>query len=302
MPTATEYPLPAGSAPSSVARDPNDGSLWFGCESLNALVHVHLDGTYDPPVPLPLANAGCGGIAFGPDGFGRVTMTKLNKVAVFDATTQAFTGWVYAIPIGTAPGGILYQPADGYCYVFCTGNGRIARLDTSGNWAATWAVPSGSGCYPHGPCLDAQGRVAFCEINAGKAAWVDTTGTFTEVALAGSQPAVCAAGGDGALYCTDERGRLWRIDQTATPPTAASYSNPPASNATPFGLCADANGNLVYTDRATGQVGVLPSGGGAATECACPSGPTCQPNKLVLAGDGAVWGGERAAAKVFRFA
>ncbi len=300
MPTIVEYPLPSGSGPSAVATGP-DGTLWFGLEEANTLCNVLLDGSYRPPIAVPSPNAGQGGIAFGsPDGLGYTTEYRTDKLAVFDPVAQAFVGEYATGYPGGGPGGIVWQPATQTYWMLLAAAGKIIQFDPVARAFLPGLIALYSAaCTPHGPCIGSDGNFWCGEIDAQRVARVTPDGTVTQVVLSGSKPTVCHGGGDGATYCTDQNGKLWRIDVNSL--AVSHYQNPPASTSTPYGLCADASGNLVYTDRGTGKVSVLPAGGGMAVEYPCPSGSTCQPNKLALGGDGAVWGGERATSKAFRF-
>lgn len=207
----------------------NDGGIWFSQRAAGKI------GRLDPATgtirhfPIPTENAGPAGMAVD-RASGRLWFTEsyADRIASLDPATGTVTEYamgekstgLVSGPAGIAvdhEGGVWFAKLEGKLGYLAKGASKVELIDTP--------APARR---PAGVIVDAQGAV-----------WM--------VALDGN-----------CLLRYDPKGRGFASYPLPTGEPDAKPSNPPiARTARPFGIAADRQGNIWFSEQFTGQLGVL---------------------------------------------
>lgn len=114
------------------------------------------------------------------------------------------------------PNGVALDPDERFVHVACTRMNAVLRLATTGAeeppMSGVFLHLSG-GLGPDGLAIDAQGRIAVAQAQAGRAYLFDRIGDpLAEVRTAGAWTTAVAFAPDGALLIVEaEEGAIWRV-------------------------------------------------------------------------------------------
>lgn len=253
--------IAANAAPTGIVLGP-DSNFWFTEFNASRVARVTPTGTITE-FTLP-AGRGPLNITVGPDSnlwFTENTgdrIGRLNPAAGNDAAIQASIV-EFAVPgAGSAPNDIAVGP-DGALWFTETGSDEIGRITTAGAITNEFAVP-GAGSAPSGITAGSDGALWFTEAGSGQIGRVTTAGAFSEfvipVVVNGvSDPEDIIAGPGGHLYFTDfARDQICRI----TTAGVITQFNLPVGRG-PQQLTVFSDGDLYFTEAASGRIGRLPA-------------------------------------------
>jgi streptogramin lyase/plastocyanin len=253
----SEFRLPsAGFKPTSITAGP-DGALWF--TEVNIQNPSTDQPTSTPPVFEPTSHAIFGG--------------KIARITTTGAVSE------FAIPTGAdpngTPNGITTGPDGNLWFTERTASDQsaIGRLTPAGaytEFSITSGLFSQSGSITVGP----NGNLWFSEPEyQGYIGRITPTGVVTDLVQGSTQgPRGVAVGGDGNVWVTnyDQMFGTPASITRVTPAGASLEFTLPDAAGGPFGLTADRNGNLWFTDLVHNKIVELPlsgsTSGAAATQ------------------------------------
>ena len=197
----TEFGMPGGSAPDSVAVGP-DGNLWVTGVATSTVSRVTPAGDVTT-FATQTAAANPRSITAGPDGnmwFTEQTVNKIGRVSMAGVMTEFLIPTAASQPMGIAAG------ADGALWFTELMGNRIGRI-TTGGVITEYAIPtaaSGPAMITAGP--EGSNRLYFTEYLKNKVAFITTAGAITE--------AVSMDFGTGPLGIATIGGSVWFVESS----------------------------------------------------------------------------------------
>lgn len=255
--TVTEFTLPAGRGPVSIASA--GGFLWFTERSADRVGRIDPAAGSDAAIQASVAEfvvPGVGsaptGITQGPDGnlwFTEAGSSQIGRLTTGGVVTE------FAVPgAGSEPTGITQGP-DGNLWFTEAGSSEIGSMTTAGVITNEFAVPglegqpSSPGAITQGP----DGALWFADAGIDHIRRITTGGAISGFpAPADSRLGGIATGPDGALWLT--QSRRGKIARMTTDGTLSEYTLPTPGGG-PAGITAGPDGALWFTEALAGRVG-----------------------------------------------
>ncbi len=246
-----EWTVPAdNSLPHDPAVDAQ-GNVWLTLMRTNQVARFNPDTGEWKLFTALTPNSGPHGLVADADGNIWFTENAAGKIGRVDAQTGQVTE--YAAPTAQDPHTPAIAP-DGALWFTAQSSNLVVRMDTRTGAMREFPVPTPN-ARPYGIVVGPDGALWFCEFGTNKLARLDPkTGAIAEHAApsAAARPRRLAAVGN-AIYYTDFRGgRLGRLDLADM--SFRDWPSPSGPNSQPYGIAADASGNLWYEEFAANQL------------------------------------------------
>ncbi len=276
----TEFGMPGGSAPDTVAAGP-DGSLWVTGVATSTISRVTTAGDVTTfPTLTPAANPRF--ITPGPDGnmwFAEQAANKIGRVSMAGVMTE------FVIPTAASqPLGITAGPDGALWFTELLGN-KIGRI-TTGGVITEYALPTaaaGPAMITAGP--EGSNRVYFTEFVKNKVAFITTAGAITE--------AVTLDLGTGPLGIATIAGSVWFVESNKnnlsrliSDTTVSRISL--GAGVLPRFLAGGPGGSIWVTAAGTNQVLKFTDQGAPTAQYVLPT-PASLPYGLTAGADGNIW-------------
>lgn len=240
-----------------------DGFVWFTNTPANSIGRMDSFGNVTE-YPIPTANAGPVGCAFGPsDGllyFAEQSAVPA-KVATLDPVSDPRAPVIREFRMPAPNGGAAGVVFDtsGVLNIMIPGSSAIQRMRTSGTFLAP--IQLAAGRWPHGPTL-CGGKLFFAENAANRFASLTTTGVVVERVLpqANSKPFAFTCGGDGMAYGTENAvGKIVKVNP-ATTTLVKQFAILSGATSAPMGIGTGFDGNVYFANSQSNTIGELTVG------------------------------------------
>ena len=246
-----EWTVPAeNSLPHDPAVDPQ-GNIWLTLMRANAVARLNPETGEWKLFTAPTPHSGPHGLVADAEGNIWFTENYVGKIGRVDARTGQVSE--YAAPTAKDPHTPVIGP-DGALWFTAQGANLVVRMDTKTGAMREFRVPTPN-ARPYGIVAGPDGALWFCEFGANKLARLaPNAGTITEYPAprADARPRRLAVAGN-AIYYTDFRGgRLGRFDLATM--SFQDWPSPSGANSEPYGIAADASGNLWYEEFDANQL------------------------------------------------
>jgi streptogramin lyase len=283
--TLTEFALPEGARPSSIAAGP-DGKLWFtdlgdppriGWMTLAGDVTLLPSGARPGFVPFD--------IAAGPDGNGWATYVDIDDNGSINRMTprgehREFLSSGGSIWITAGPDGNLW---------FSQVIGAIGRMTTDGQ---VTSFPSPDGAVPGDITVGPDGNLWFTHHDRTRIGRITPGGVVTGSFLTPARPARLQSGPDGNLWFTQwDANRIGRLTTTGA---VTEFAIPGPA----YDLIAGPDGHVWFTYRGANRIGRITTDGVLVGDITIPSPAT----GLTVGSDGNVWFTQGRAGRICRIA
>ncbi len=246
-----EWTVPAeNSLPHDPAVDPR-GNIWLTLQRANQVARFNPETQEWKLFTAPTPHSGPHGLVADADGNIWFTENYVGKIGRVDAKTEELTE--YAAPTARDPHTPVIGP-DGALWFTAQGANLVVRMDMRTGAMREFPVPTPN-ARPYGIVVGPDGALWFCEFGVNKLARLDPkTGAIKEyeTPLEDARPRRLAVAGN-AIYYTDFRGgRLGRLDLKQL--SFRDWPSPSGPASHPYGIAADADGNLWYNEFSANQL------------------------------------------------
>ncbi len=246
-----EWELPVeNSLPHDPAVDPQ-GNVWLTLQRANQVARFHPETGKWKLYSAPTPNSGPHGLVADADGNIWFTENYVGKIGRVDARTGEVTE--YAAPTARDPHTPVFGP-DGALWFTAQGANLVVRMDTKTGAMKEYSVPTAN-ARPYGIAPGPDGALWFCEFGTNKLGRIDPkTGNITEYTTlnADARPRRLVVVGNAIYYSDFRSGRLGRLDLASK--TFQDWPSPSGANSQPYGIAADALGNVWYEEFTANQL------------------------------------------------
>ncbi len=287
----TEFGMPGGSSPDSVAVGP-DGNLWVTGVNGSTISRVSMAGEVATFATItPGANPRA--ITAGPDGnlwFTEQGANKIGRITTGGVITEFAIPTANSQPLGIAAG------SDGALWFTELIGNKIGRI-TTGGVITEFAIPTaaaGAAMITAGP--EGSNRLYFTEYLKNKVAFITTAGAITEaVALDfGSGPLGIATIGGSVWFVESSKNNLSRMISDTTVSRISL-----GAGVTPRFLAGGPGGTMWVAASGANQVRKFTDQGVPLAQYALPT-PASLASGLTAGPDGNIWVALTAAGKIAR--
>ncbi len=191
--------------------------------------------------------------------------------------------------VGGLPFGIAVDKASGNVWVTNHGGGNVTKLDSSGNILAAPAV----GWMPQGIAIDSSGNVWVADYSSGTVTKLSSNGSTLGTYTVGGQPHYIAIDSSGNVWVTNtafifDNGHVSKRSITKIKPSDGSKTTYYfIEGKHPYGIAADASGNVWVTDYAWGNIIKLDLDGNIIGTYSAGTG--IWPTDITIDASGNVW-------------
>lgn len=289
------FDLGAGSRPVGLAA--TQDALWIAASYDNKIIRFDLTSHAVREYAVDVENSWPFFVAIGTDGAVWFSQRAASKIGRLDPASGTFKHFDTPTP-NSGPAGVAIDKRNGRVWFTQSYADRVASLDPESGVITEYAMGEASTGLVSGPAgitVDADGGVWFAKLE-GKLGYLPADGKQIKL-LDTPADARRPAG-----ITTDARGGLWLVAldgncllryqpsngafTSYALPTGqpdASPSNPPtARSARPFGIAADRQGNIWFSEQYTGQLGVIDSAA-PTVEILSPRAQVSDPSILLTA-------------------